>query len=124
MTTTTTNPGTESEDLDFRAACRIAHFGAKKMDEQGYSYAPASSGVRWFVVNPAGVEYLVNPAPKVADACDCPFCQANGICKHIYWLRRKLKEAAQLLLGTEEDWARAEAADAEERYHGRNAGLS
>ena len=87
---------------------RIAEAGAKKMSDQGYTWEADTNGVTFYVTNPEGVEYTVNPdTDEILAYCNCPFAKENGFCKHIVWLRDELARE-------EADRARWEAEAAEQ----------
>ena len=111
--------------IDVTTAKRMAHFGAVKMakPDSGYRFEaigeagaiPMYSYHRVFAPN--GAEYTV--LPYVDNGCDCPFNEANGVCKHVYHVRRELNKAAVARTAHIE-----EELDAEERYFSRTAGLA
>jgi len=121
-----------------KAAARIAYFGAIKMDDQGYNlvnitlprnralghqiwrtYRPEVEGEErgYYLVTLIGGEW----------SCECAFRAENCTCKHISRIQMELRRIADDAAQADRDaqrWdneadARAEAADALERYHSR-----
>jgi hypothetical protein len=68
-----------------KEASRIAFFGARKMDAQGYTYQRLDIW-NWWVSNPSGGGYNVAIFDSGEAHCGCPFFDENsefGTCKHI-----------------------------------------
>lgn len=87
-------------------ARRIAYFGAKKMDDQGYRYERLDIW-NWWVSSPASGGYNVALFDSGETHCGCKFFEENtefGTCKHIMRLQWLVKEEAdQAARDAEED---------------------
>lgn len=81
-------------------ARRIAYFGAKKMDAQGYTYQRLDVW-NWQVNNPAGGFYTVSIYESGDAFCGCKFFEENaqfGACKHtarVGWLKAEADRQAE-----------------------------
>lgn len=123
-----------------KVAARIAYFGAIKMDAQGYrivdttfAASRARGNANFRVYRPleegqAEEDQTFYPVAFVANwHCPCAFRAENCTCKHIVRCQmelRRIKEEAAQAERDAERWdaeadARAEAADAMERYWSR-----
>lgn len=105
-------------------ANRIAFFGARKMDEQGYRYEQV--GGSWLMTTPDGDKtYWVATKDAAGNAlCDCAFFAENktfGVCKHITRARQmEADQIAQAERMAEEDRIAQDA----ERWMSRSYGLA
>ena len=101
---------------DLQTAKRISFFGAKRMDDAGYTYTVSLANPNVFRVYQPGATvggttgfYFVQLQTELQDMnCFCPFFAKNGYCKHCLWIQwkedeRKKQEAR------EEDEANARA---------------
>ena len=92
---------------DKKTAERIAFFGARKMDEQGYRYEQV--GGSWLMTTPQGDKtYWVATKDAAGNAlCDCAFFAENKellVCKHIARARwMEADQATEVLRIAEED---------------------
>lgn len=101
-------PGFSGVRYDYKTAQRIAAIGAAKMKAQGYDLQLGKGRNVFFVLKPLTDDfpdglrdfYTVMPTlPAAAGSrCDCEFYKQNAahdVCKHVYFARRELDEAAR-----------------------------
>ena len=77
-----------------KEAARIAFFGARKMDTEGYRYERLDIW-NWWVSSPKGGGYNVAIHDSKEAHCGCPFFTENaefGVCKHTERVRRFLSD--------------------------------
>ena len=108
----------ETTIYDLKTAKRIAYFGAIKMDDQGYEikefwgYDMIGGQLRGggHTVRKGLTVYEVRDSLKTAKrtlTCNCPFCVANGVCKHCTRVSWLIADAEELALrdAQEDAWA-------------------